>query len=148
MSDTAIPVRAGQPREPVHASITPEQISELVERFYGRVQADARLAPIFTRHVPGDWGPHLATMKAFWRSVLLKTGEYDGRPVPVHVKIGGLKEADFRAWLRLFRTTVAEVFEAEAGAHVIDAAERIASSLWLATNGDFTARPPDWRASP
>ena len=144
MSDGSIPVSGNSNRQPAHASITPEQISELVELFYQRIQVDARLAPIFKKHVPGDWGPHLAIMKGFWRSVLLKTGEYNGRPVPVHVKLGKLDEDDFRAWLGLFRSTVADVFEPEARGVVIEAAERIATSLWLATNGDLLARPPVW----
>lgn len=147
MADERLTVRAGSARQPAHASITPEQISDLVDRFYQRVQHDDRLAPIFKKHVPGDWGPHLEIMKGFWRSVLLKTGEYDGRPVPVHVKLGKLDADDYRAWLRLFGTTVDEVFAAQARPIVVEAAERIATSLWLATNGDLLATPPDWKAA-
>jgi len=149
MTTNEIPVRAASAREPAHPSITPEQISRLVETFYQRVQNDVRLAPIFLQQIPGDWGPHLEVMKRFWRSVLLKTGEYGGRPVPVHAKVanqtdGGLTKADFIAWLALFRQTVGEIFEPGAQPIVIEAAERIASSLWLATNGDLVATPPDW----
>jgi hemoglobin len=144
MSDSEIPVTGVASREPAHPSITPGQISDLVEQFYARVQRDERLAPIFKKHIPDDWGPHLETMKGFWRSVLLKTAEYGGRPVPVHVRIGGLQKDDFRVWIRLFRTTVAEVFEPDARPIVVEAAERIATSLWLATNGDLMARPPQW----
>lgn len=146
MPDNDIPVRGSADRQPAHPTITEQQISDLVETFYERIQRDERLAPIFKKHVPGDWGPHLEIMKGFWRSVLLKTGEYNGRPVPVHVKIGVLGEEDYRAWLRLFRLTVAEIFELEARDVVVEAAERIASSLWMATNGDLLARPPDWSA--
>jgi len=144
MSDSQIPVTGNTNRLPAHPSITPGLISDLVELFYERNQLDEHLAPIFKKHVPGDWGPHLEIMKGFWRSVLLKTGEYGGRPVPVHVRIGGLGETEFRAWLRLFRTTVDEVFEPDARPIVVEAAERIATSLWLATNGDLLARPPQW----
>lgn len=144
MPDSEIPVSGNADRKPAHPTITPEQISDLVETFYKRIQLDDRLAPIFKKHVPGEWGPHLEIMKGFWRSVLLKTGEYNGRPVPVHVKLGKLVEDDYRTWLSLFRLTVAEVFEPDAQAIVIEAAERIASSLWMATNGDLLARPPAW----
>ena len=139
-----IPVSSHGRREPAHPSITAEQISELVEQFYGRVQGNERLGPIFAARVKGDWAPHLAKMKGFWRSVLLKTGEYKGRPVPVHVQIDGIGDEDYRVWLGLFRETVAEVFEAEARPVVIEAAERIASSLWLATSGKLLERPPTW----
>ena len=145
MADERLTVRGAAARQPAHASITPEQISDLVDRFYDRVQRDARLAPIFKKHVPGEWGPHLEIMKGFWRSVLLKTAEYNGRPVPVHVKLGKLDADDYRAWLHLFGVTVEEVFEAAARPIVIEAAERIATSLWLATNGDVLATPPDWK---
>jgi hemoglobin len=144
MSDKELRVAPHLRRLPAHPSITPAQISDLVERFYGRVRDDQRLGPIFEARVQGEWGPHLAKMKGFWRSVLLKTGEYKGRPVPVHVQIGGLENEDYIAWLGLFRETVAEVFEADARPVVIEAAERIAASLWLATSGELTARPPEW----
>ena len=90
MSEKELRVAPHLRRLPAHPSITPGQISDLVERFYGRVRNDERLGPIFEARVQGEWGPHLAKMKGFWRSVLLKTGEYKGRPVPVHVRIGGL----------------------------------------------------------
>ena len=144
MSDKELRVAPHLRRLPAHLSITPGQISDLVERFYGRVRDDQRLGPIFEARVQGEWAPHLAKMKGFWRSVLLKTGEYKGRPVPVHVQIGGLENEDYIAWLGLFRETVAEVFEADARPVVIEAAERIAASLWLATSGELTAKPPEW----
>lgn len=144
MSDPDLTVRPVTERRPVHDSITAEQISDLVETFYARVQQDARLAPIFEKHITGVWRPHLEKMKSFWRSVLLRTAEYNGRPVPAHVKIGPLDREDFRTWLGLFRETVDEVFEPGARGHVVDAAERIATSLWLATNGDLLAKPPEW----
>ena len=144
MSDNEIPVTGNVSRQPAHPSITPELISDLVEQFYARVQLDAHLAPIFKKHVPDNWGPHLEIMKGFWRSVLLKTAEYGGRPVPVHVRIGGLVEDDFRAWLRFFRATVDKLFEPDARPIVVEAAERIATNLWLATNGNLLARRPQW----
>ncbi len=144
MSDKELRVAPHLRRLPAHPSITPGQISDLVERFYSRVRDDQRLGPIFEARVQGEWGPHLAKMKGFWRSVLLKTGEYKGRPVPVHVRIGGLENEDYIAWLGLFRETVAEVFEADARPVVIEAAERIAASLWHATSGELTAKPPQW----
>lgn len=144
MMEPKITVRPATERRPVHPSITAEQISVLVETFYTRVQQDAQLAPIFEKHITGEWGPHLEKMKGFWRSVLLRTAEYNGRPVPVHVRMGRLEKDDFRTWLGLFRETVDEVFEPGARRHVVEAAERIASSLWLATNGDLLARPPEW----
>ena len=144
MTDNDLHVAPHSRRQPAHLSITPRQIEDLVDRFYGRVRDDARLGPIFERRVQGDWGTHLDKMKGFWRSVLLKTGEYKGRPVPVHVQVGGIENEHYVRWLELFRQTVAEVFEPAAQPVVIEAAERIAQSLWLATSDELLAKPPTW----
>lgn len=144
MGNSQIPVHGAVSRQPVHASITPEQISDLVDRFYDRARVNPLIGPIFDAHVHGDWGPHLDKMKGFWRSVLLRTAEYHGRPVPAHVKIGQLNSDDFQMWLGLFGETVDEIFDPEARPMVKAAARRIAASLWIATNGNLLAAPPDW----
>lgn len=131
-------------REPVHESITPAQISDLVEQFYARVRRDARLGPIFEARMNGLWPEHLDRMKAFWSSVLLRSGAYKGQPVPVHMRLSEAVSEDFQRWLVLFRRTAGECFEAEAARLVIAAAERIARSLWLALFGTVENRPPDW----
>jgi hypothetical protein len=61
---------------------------------YAKVRADSELGPIFKRAIPGDWGPHLATMHDFWSSIMLTSGRYKGNPVAVHL---GWKE-----WSRNF----------------------------------------------
>jgi hemoglobin len=113
-------------------------------RFLGRVRDDATPAPIFEARINGGWAPHLAKMKGFWRSVLLKTGKYKGRPVPAHVQIETIEDQHYVTWQALFRETVADVFEADAQPIVIAAAERVAQSLWLATSGQLLAKPPEW----
>ena len=135
-----------QPRsaKPVHPTITAEQISHLVDEFYTSIRRDQRLGPIFAEAVGDDWTHHLEKMKSFWRSVLLKTGEYHGRPVPVHNAIGGIKSEDFRIWLQLFRNQVSKSFHPEAADTVVNAAERIAQSLWLARFAEPSLSPPRW----
>lgn len=146
-SDRDVRVAPHLRRLPAHPSITRDQIDALVEGFYARVRGDDRLGPIFEARVNGNWPAHLARMKGFWRSVLLKTGEYKGRPVPAHVRIGRLEDDHYVRWLALFRETVRETFEAGAQPIVIEAAERIAQSLWLATSGELLAKPPQWPGS-
>lgn len=135
-----------QERVPAHSSITAEQVSQLVDQFYNRVRADNRLAPLFVAHMSADWDVHLPKMKAFWRSVLLKTGEYKGKPVPAHAKMKDVGTDDFSQWLVLFGTTVQEVFEPAAWPPIMQAAERIATSLWLVTNPSPFENPPVWPA--
>ncbi|RWE16648.1 MAG: group III truncated hemoglobin [Mesorhizobium sp.] len=107
-------------------------IGVLVRKFYSRVRKDERLGPIFAREITGDWDPHLEKMTDFWCSVILKSGVYQGRPVPAHLKLEDLTEADFEIWLALFRETAAELFAPETAAVFVERAERIAASLKLA----------------
>ncbi len=120
------------------------QINQLVDKFYGRVHSDERLGVIFEKEITGTWDEHLETMKAFWRSVLLKTREYQGRPVPKHQKLKSITTEDFVRWLSLFRLTANEVFNPEYAQKAIHNAENIASSLWLSVNEDPFKTPPNW----
>ncbi len=146
MSDNPdLSVRAER-RAPVHATITQPQIDKLVEHFYENIRADSRLGPIFDVRIAqssnGDWAPHLAKMKKFWASVLLKTGEYKGQPVVVHNRLTELREDDFAHWLKIFAKTVEEIMEPEARELVFSAARRIAQSLYLARFGSAGTAPP------
>ena len=97
-----------------HSDITPEAIADVVDTFYGRVRHDAMLGPIFARHV-NDWGPHMLRMNAFWRSVLLRTGEFQrsdrGSPPVLHAAVGGLGADHFARWLTLFSSVLEERLE-------------------------------------
>ena len=130
MSEDLLAVGHASNRQPRHPSITRQQISDLVDNFYARVREHERLGAIFASRITGDWAPHLAKMKLFWASVLLRTGNYKGRPVPAHAKLSEVVIDDYRMWLDLFRATVRETFASQAQPLVIDAAERIASSPW------------------
>ena len=73
------------PEQPLqHLQVDRAFIGRLVRAFYARVRKDERLGPIFERHIADDWEPHLEKMTDFWCSVILKTGAYQGRPVPAH----------------------------------------------------------------
>lgn len=135
-------VRPAVSRTPAHPSIDRAQTEALVDTFYGRVQADERLGAIFAGRID-DWGPHLSKMKSFWASVLLKTGEYKGKPVPAHFVMKEVVADDFRIWLEIFRETAFEVFHEEDAARIAIAhAERIATSLWMAMFATPFDRPP------
>lgn len=119
----------GDPRSPgAAAGISEAIIHTLVHRFYGRVQEDPTLGPIFAARIE-DWAEHLDKMCAFWSSVVLMSGRYKGRPMPAHARISELNGAHFDHWLALFRATAAEFCEPAAAAVFIDRAERIAQSL-------------------
>jgi len=121
------------PEKPLHhAGVDRAAIGRLVREFYARLRKNERLGPIFAREIPGDWEPHLEKMTDFWCSVILRTGDYHGRPVPAHLKLGDVTEADFGIWLAMFSQTAAELFGPEIAAVFVDRAERIAASLKLA----------------
>jgi hemoglobin len=103
-----------------------------VDEFYAKVRADPELAPIFTRAIPGDWGPHLATMRDFWSSVMLTSGRYKGNPVAKHVRLEGMSRQLFDRWLELFGETCSELFDESLAAAFRAKAARIAESLKLA----------------
>ncbi|UCI08778.1 group III truncated hemoglobin [Mesorhizobium sp. B1-1-8] len=107
-------------------------IGTLVRTFYSKVRKDRRLGPVFAREITGDWEPHLEKMTDFWCSVILKSGDYHGRPVPAHLKLSEVTEADFDIWLALFGETAGELFAPQIAAVFVERAHRIATSLKLA----------------
>lgn len=117
--------------------IDEDYISHLVDTFYGRIREDDILGPIFAEGVK-DWSNHLPTMKRFWSSVALNTGNYSGKPVPAHLKlIHMVKPDDFARWLVIFRQTLIDTAPSqEAASYFLVRAERIAKSLQLAMFGD------------
>lgn len=117
-------------RQPLHPEIDEALIKRLVFAFYDRIRTDAVLAPIFEAEID-DWDPHLAKMCDFWSSIMLKSGRYHGRPLPVHARLHGVAPAHFDRWLELFRTTAKEQAPPEVAALFIDRAERIADSFRL-----------------
>ncbi|MFC4291640.1 group III truncated hemoglobin [Sphingorhabdus arenilitoris] len=109
--------------------IDPSFISNMVERFYARVREDTLLGPIFQTRID-DWPTHLHKMKAFWSSILYKSGGFSGNPMMKHVAIPGIEEAEFEHWLKLFRATLEEIEINDAATKTIHArADMIADSL-------------------
>ncbi|MEO6841642.1 MAG: group III truncated hemoglobin [Bradyrhizobium sp.] len=111
--------------------VSEDGIRRLVDAFYARVRQDAELAPIFARAIPGDWGPHLDKMYAFWSSVMLTTGRYKGNPLAKHFALPGMQPALFERWLALFDETANELFDDDISAEFRAKAVRIAESLKL-----------------
>lgn len=122
-----------------HAGVDRVFIGRLVREFYSRVRRNERLGPIFARHIVGDWEPHLEKMTDFWCSVILKSGNYEGRPVPAHLKLKTVVEDDFAIWLGIFGETTRDLCEPVVAAVFMNRAERIAKSLQLAM---FFRLPP------
>lgn len=135
-SDPRLAVKPVQPIQrqgkALDPAITEELVSELVEQFYSRVRQHPRLAALFAGGMSLDWPEHLDIMKAFWRSMLMQTREYDGRPVPAHMKMQDLTPQDFADWLSLFRQTAQDICPPSAATLFIDRAQTIARNLQMA----------------
>jgi hemoglobin len=113
--------------------ISEDVIRRLVDRFYAKVRADDRLAPVFAAAIAHDqWEPHLAKMRDFWSSVMLTSGRYKGNPVAVHMGIARIEPHLFSRWLELFGETCGELFEDDIADAFRAKAVRIADSLKLA----------------
>lgn len=121
------------PERPIaHPEVDRALIGRLVRDFYARVRRDDHLGPIFASVVHENWEAHLARMTDFWCAVILKDGSYSGRPVPVHLKLKQVREADFEIWLAHFRAAAEEGCPPGMAEIFIERAERIAQSLRLA----------------
>ena len=83
-------------------------ISDLVDAFYARVQADEDLGPVFEAAIGDDWTGHL-------------------KPIPAHHKhLDKIRPDHFSIWLSLFRQTLEERAPSpEAAAFFYQRAERI-----------------------
>jgi hemoglobin len=86
-----------------------EDIKELVDSFYEKVNKDDMLSPIFNDVAKVDWPKHLPTMYQFWGSMLLGTMDYKGQPFPKHAALPVTRE-HFDRWVELFVKTVDEHF--------------------------------------
>ncbi|MGO1244741.1 MAG: group III truncated hemoglobin [Sphingobacterium sp.] len=89
---------------------TVDDIKVLVDTFYGTVQKDHLIGPIFNEKLEGHWPAHLAKMYTFWQTILLDEHTYNGRPFPPHAQLPIEKE-HFERWLSLFNQTVDALYE-------------------------------------
>lgn len=89
---------------------TLEDIKLMVDTFYGRVQEDDRIGPIFNSKLDGRWPVHLEKMYTFWQTILLDEYTYQGRPFPPHAQLP-IEAEHFERWLQLFDKTVNDLFE-------------------------------------
>lgn len=111
----------------IEHSISPDEISLLVDSFYAKVRRDPAIGPIFNAAVD-DWPAHLALLKDFWSTVLLIRPGYKGDPLSVHLELP-IQPGHFERWLQLFAETAHEVMPADHAAIVITKSHRIAGSL-------------------
>ena len=110
--------------------VTSEEISDLVDRFYAKVQLDPTIGPIFNEAID-DWPAHLALLKDFWSTVLLTERRYKGDPLSKHLELP-IDHEHFERWLELFAETAHETMTPQHAQIVIAKSHRIAQNFKLA----------------
>ena len=112
------------------SSLSEDGIARLVDVFYAKIRADSILGPIFNGAIADEaWPTHLATMRAFWSSVMMTTGRYKGNPMIAHLRLKMVQPENFERWLSLFTEASNEVFEEAVATQFQARAARIAQSL-------------------
>ena len=119
-------------------------LAGFLDAFYARVRRDPLVGPVFAAAIPEpDWPRHMAVIRDFWSSVLLKSGRYKGNPFGRHQALGVLTPEHFARWLGLFEATAAERFTPELAAALVGRAPPLGASR----NGGRVF-PPDLVSGP
>src|SRR5690242_12105094 len=93
-----------------------EDIKLLVNTFYDKVKSDKIIGYIFNDIAKVNWEKHLPVMYNFWENVIFFTGSYNGNPMTAHAKMHNVVHFTtdhFEQWIKLFTSTVDELFEGE-----------------------------------
>src|SRR3712207_4415911 len=120
------------------SALTEDDIAAVVDAFYAKVRRDPLLGPVFARAIADDaWPEHLAVIRDFWSSVMLKTGRYRRNPFSAHLRVEGIRPELFDRWLALFRETCDELLapaEADAlHARAVAIGESLKAGLFFRT---------------
>ena len=91
---------------------TSQDIQLMVNEFYGKVQHDELIGPIFEKVVQGNWQPHLTKMYGFWETIVLDVHHYSGSPFQKHIPLD-ISKPHFDRWLSLFHSTIDDHFKGE-----------------------------------
>jgi len=116
--------------DPTGNGIDETRIEQLVRGFYAKIRVHERLGPIFAERIADDdWESHLNRMMDFWSSLMLTTGRYSGRPMPLHLALKSVRPEDFDIWLKLFEETALSMGGESFAAAFMDKARRVATSF-------------------
>jgi hemoglobin len=108
----------------------PDEIAEMVRRFYADVAQDDVLGPVFNEVARVDWSEHLPKLAAFWCRALLSMPGYEGNPYRQHQRVHErepMTRAHFLRWLDLFHETVDLGWAGPRAEHAKALARRVAA---------------------
>ena len=111
---------------------TRQDIEDLVNLFYDKVQNDDKIGFFFNDVAKVDWAHHLPKMYSFWETLLFGQISYKGNPMAMHFPINEkvpLEKAHFAHWVKLWTETVEENFAGEMAELAIYKATNIANLM-------------------
>lgn len=91
-------------------------IKTLVNAFYKKVFADAKIGFFFVEVANIEVELHFQKITDFWEGILFQKMNYKGNPMKTHLELNekiALDTAHFERWLLLFNETIDEMFQGE-----------------------------------
>ena len=104
----------------------------LVRRFYERALTDPIIGFIFVDVAKLDLDAHVPVITDFWETILLGRRSYGGSAFAPHARLHAmvpLEKAHFDRWVKLWSTTVDELFEGERAELAKEHARRVARAF-------------------
>src|SRR5882672_1632149 len=118
-------------------------IEQLMIAFYEKVKQDVNIGFIFNDVVKMDWPHHIPVIVDFWETILLDNPVYKKNAMEVHYDLNKkvpLQKEHFESWMKLFTSTVDELFEGKIATLAKVRAQSIGSVMLLkmgsANNGN------------
>lgn len=91
-------------------------IEQLMRAFYAKAIPDPVIGHYFTQVINMDLEKHLPVIIDFWETVLFGIAKYKSNAIAVHQHLhekSTFEEKHFEQWVKLFQSTVDELFEGE-----------------------------------
>jgi globin len=102
-----------------------DDIKQMVDTFYDKVNKDKELSYIFNDFAKINWVTHLPIMYSFWSKLLLGEGDYRGNPFQKHIPLP-IESHHFDRWVELFKQNIDQQFIGEIAEEAKLRAENIA----------------------
>lgn len=89
-----------------------EDIKQMVDSFYDKVNQNPELSYIFNDFAKTNWKTHLPIMYSFWQKILFGEGDYRGNPFQKHIPLP-IEAHHFDIWVQLFIENIDSQFAGE-----------------------------------
>jgi hemoglobin len=126
---------------PLNDIETREDIERLINAFYEKVRKDPTIGYIFNDIAKVNWEEHLPVMYSFWSSMLLGERSYEGNVMQKHIELSNrvpFTDQEFSAWLKLFKSTIDELFSGTKSDEAKSRAESIAGMMLIKIERSFS----------